>query len=289
TLRGGAAWQRLAEGQARPHARPRGDRRRVGPRPASREALQPAPRGARSRGRLRHARQDLQGHDRRDARMADARVPRSQDRRRRLGRAAAPRAGGRDRVQRHPEEHAVPGRPRVAPRAREALSRGQAGRGRRYHRYRARHPRAGDRVRTLDQWLDYIGQQHPQTIAMGLDRTKAVLKSLAISLSCPVITVGGTNGKGSTCAMLEAILRAAGYRTGLYSSPHLVRYNERVRISSEEADDALLCDSFAAVEAARKDTPLTYFEFGTLAALWIFQKLKIEAAVLEVGLGGRLD
>jgi len=144
-------------------------------------------------------------------------------------------------------------------------------------------------VRTLDKWLDYIGQQHPQTIAMGLDRTKAVLKSLAISLSCPVITVGGTNGKGSTCAMLEAILRAAGYRTGLYSSPHLVRYNERVRISSEEADDALLCDSFAAVEAARKDTPLTYFEFGTLAAFWIFQKLKIEAAVLEVGLGGRLD
>ena len=144
-------------------------------------------------------------------------------------------------------------------------------------------------MRTLQQWLDYISQQHPQAIAMGLDRTKAVLKNLSISLSCPVITVGGTNGKGSTCAMLEAILRAAGYRTGLYSSPHLVRYNERVRVSGSECEDQVLCDGFAAVEAARGDIPLTYFEFGTLAAFWIFQQRKIEAAVLEVGLGGRLD
>jgi dihydrofolate synthase/folylpolyglutamate synthase len=144
-------------------------------------------------------------------------------------------------------------------------------------------------VRTLEQWLDHISLQHPQTIAMGLDRTKAVLEKLSISLACPVITVGGTNGKGSTCAMLESILRAAGYRTGLYSSPHLVRYNERVRVSGSECDDQLLCDGFEAVEAARGDTPLTYFEFGTLAAFWIFRQLKIEAAVLEVGLGGRLD
>jgi dihydrofolate synthase/folylpolyglutamate synthase len=89
--------------------------------------------------------------------------------------------------------------------------------------------------------------------------------------------------------MLESILRAAGYRTGLYSSPHLVRYNERVRIAGAESEDRLLCDGFAAVEAARRDTPLTYFEFGTLAAFWIFQQAKLDAVVLEVGLGGRLD
>jgi dihydrofolate synthase/folylpolyglutamate synthase len=104
-----------------------------------------------------------------------------------------------------------------------------------------------------------------------------------------VITVGGTNGKGSTCAMLESILRAGGYRTGLYSSPHLVRYNERVRIQGKEADDAPLCEGFEAVERARGGIPLTYFEFGTLAAFWIFDGQKTEAAILEVGLGGRLD
>jgi len=144
-------------------------------------------------------------------------------------------------------------------------------------------------MRTLDDWLEYIGQQHPQAIAMGLERVQKVFRNLDVRLVSPAITVGGTNGKGSTCAMLEAILRAAGYRTGLYSSPHLVRYNERVRISGVECEDQVLCDGFAAVEAARKDTPLTYFEFGTLAAFWIFQQQKIEAAVLEVGLGGRLD
>ena len=124
---------------------------------------------------------------------------------------------------------------------------------------------------------------------MGLDRIRSVLDRMKVRLQHPVLTVGGTNGKGSTCAMLESILRAAGYRTGLYSSPHLVRYNERVRIAGAECDDRLLCEGFAAVEAARSDTPLTYFEFGTLAAFWIFQNQKIEAAVLEVGLGGRLD
>ena len=144
-------------------------------------------------------------------------------------------------------------------------------------------------MRTLDEWLEYIGRQHPHTIALGLDRTQRVLSAMGVRLSCPVITVGGTNGKGSTCAMLESILRSAGYRTGLYSSPHLVRYNERVLVAGSECDDQPLCEAFAAVEAARGDTPLTYFEFGTLAALWIFQEMKIEAAVLEVGLGGRLD
>src|SRR3954463_11246369 len=109
------------------------------------------------------------------------------------------------------------------------------------------------------------------------------------ALECPVITVGGTNGKGSVCAMLEAMLRAGGYRTGLYSSPHLERYNERVRTAGVEASDDALCASFQAVEAARGDIALTYFEYGTLGALWLFDREGIEAAVLEVGLGGRLD
>jgi len=144
-------------------------------------------------------------------------------------------------------------------------------------------------VKTLQDWLQFIESQHSQTIALGLERVAQVFGNLGISLGCPVITVGGTNGKGSTCAMLEAILGAAGYRTGLYTSPHLLRYNERVRIAGREADDALLCEAFAAVEGARKGTPLTYFEFGTLAAFWTFAETKIDAAVLEVGLGGRLD
>ena len=116
-----------------------------------------------------------------------------------------------------------------------------------------------------------------------------VLGRLSAALACPVITVGGTNGKGSTCAMLESILRAAGYRTGLYTSPHLVRYNERVRIAGLEVEDSPLCEAFAAVEKVRGQTALTYFEFGTLAALWLFARENLDAAVLEVGLGGRLD
>ncbi len=141
----------------------------------------------------------------------------------------------------------------------------------------------------LADWLAFIERQHPKAIALGLDRVAAVLKNLQIALACPVITVAGTNGKGSTCGMLDSILRAAGYRSGLYTSPHLVRYNERVRLAGVEASDEQLCESFAAVEAARGAVPLTYFEFGTLAALWIFNEKKIEVAVLEVGLGGRLD
>jgi dihydrofolate synthase/folylpolyglutamate synthase len=144
-------------------------------------------------------------------------------------------------------------------------------------------------VRSLEDWLRYIEQQHPQAIALGLDRVLQVLKNMQLRLPCPVLTVGGTNGKGSTCAMLESILRAAGYRTGLYTSPHLVRYNERVRIAGVEVDDQPLSEAFAVVEAARGQTPLTYFEFGTLAALWLFKELRIETAILEVGLGGRLD
>ena len=144
-------------------------------------------------------------------------------------------------------------------------------------------------MKSLASWLEFIEQQHPKTIALGLERVSEVLGRLQAGLSCPVITVAGTNGKGSTCAMLESILGAAGYRTALYTSPHLLRYNERVRIGSLEADDAALCDAFGAVEEARGAVPLTYFEYGTLAALWLFAREKIDAAILEVGLGGRLD
>jgi dihydrofolate synthase/folylpolyglutamate synthase len=143
--------------------------------------------------------------------------------------------------------------------------------------------------RSLSDWLAFIERQHPQSIALGLERVTQVLARMKTALRCPVISVGGTNGKGSTCAMLESILRASGYRTGLYTSPHLVRYNERVRLSGAQAEDALLSDGFEAVESARGSVPSTYFEFGTLAAFWVFAKEKVEAAVLEVGLGGRLD
>ncbi|WP_440985707.1 bifunctional tetrahydrofolate synthase/dihydrofolate synthase [Xanthomonas sontii] len=145
-------------------------------------------------------------------------------------------------------------------------------------------------MNTLPEWLAYIERQHPQDIAMGLERVRAVAARMHLTKPAKhVITVGGTNGKGSTVAFVEAIARAAGWRVGSYTSPHLLRYNERVRIDGDEASDADLVTAFAAVEAARGDTALTYFEYGTLAALWLFQQAKLELAVLEVGLGGRLD
>ena len=143
--------------------------------------------------------------------------------------------------------------------------------------------------RTLVQWLSYLEQLHPQPIAMGLERVSRVAKSLGIDPAFPFITVGGTNGKGSCCAMLEAILLHAGYRVGCYTSPHLLRYNDRVHIGGAEADDEVLCRAFARIEVARGETSLTYFEFGTLAAMLAFVDAGIDVAILEVGLGGRLD
>ncbi|MBS4099555.1 MAG: bifunctional tetrahydrofolate synthase/dihydrofolate synthase [Sulfuricella sp.] len=142
---------------------------------------------------------------------------------------------------------------------------------------------------SLDSWLRHLETLHPKTVELGLERVQAVKAQLGLAPNFPIITVGGTNGKGSTCAMLESILHAAGYRTGLYTSPHLLRYNERVRINGGEADDAELCEAFAAVEARRGGIPLTYFEFATLAALWLFGRAQVDVAILEVGLGGRLD
>jgi dihydrofolate synthase/folylpolyglutamate synthase len=144
--------------------------------------------------------------------------------------------------------------------------------------------------RTLAQWLSHIERQHPQAIAMGLERVQDVAARLSLGRPAKhVITVGGTNGKGSTVAFIEAIARAAGWRVGAYTSPHLLAYNERVRIDGHDADDATLVAAFDAVEAARGEVALTYFEYGTLAALWLFQQREIDLAILEVGLGGRLD
>ena len=141
----------------------------------------------------------------------------------------------------------------------------------------------------LADWLSYLEQLHPKSIALGLERVSQVRDRLALQYDFPVILVAGTNGKGSTCAMLERIYREAGYRVACYTSPHLLRYNERVRVDGVEVGDDALCAAFAAVEAARGETPLTYFEFGTLAAMWYFVRAGVDVAVLEVGLGGRLD
>ncbi|AUL51030.1 bifunctional tetrahydrofolate synthase/dihydrofolate synthase [Bordetella holmesii] len=146
-----------------------------------------------------------------------------------------------------------------------------------------------DATAGLADWLHYLESLHAKTIDLGLERVKAVAERLALHLDAVTFTVGGTNGKGSTCAMLEAILLAAGYRVGLYTSPHLIDFNERARVNGEIASDAALIEQFVAVEAARGDTSLTYFEFTTLAILRLFSQAKLDAVVLEVGLGGRLD
>ncbi|MFJ4398049.1 bifunctional tetrahydrofolate synthase/dihydrofolate synthase [Pseudomonas sp. NPDC089396] len=144
--------------------------------------------------------------------------------------------------------------------------------------------------RSLGEWLAYLEQLHPSAIDMGLERSQKVLARLQLGKLAPrVVTVTGTNGKGSTCAFVASMLRAQGLKVGVYSSPHLLRYNERVLIDGQEASDERLCEAFAAVEAARGEISLTYFEMGTLAAFWLFQQSRLDAVVLEVGLGGRLD
>jgi len=146
-----------------------------------------------------------------------------------------------------------------------------------------------DAATPLPQWLQYLESIHAKAIDLGLDRVKQVAERLSLRLDGVKFVVGGTNGKGSTCAMLEAILLAAGYRVGLYTSPHLIDFNERARVNGEIASDAALAEQFAAVEAARGSVTLTYFEFTTLAILRLFSQSNLDAVVLEVGLGGRLD
>ncbi len=145
-------------------------------------------------------------------------------------------------------------------------------------------------TRTLDEWLAYQERVNVRSIELGLDRVRAVWERMgAPAPARRVITVGGTNGKGSTVALLESMLSAAGQRVGCYTSPHLLHYRERVRIGGADASDEALVASFERIEAARGEIPLTYFEFGTLAALDLFARAALDVAVLEVGLGGRLD
>ena len=144
--------------------------------------------------------------------------------------------------------------------------------------------------RTLAEWLAYQEQVHPHSIELGLERVRGVWQRMgAPAPARKVITVGGTNGKGSTVALLEAMAQGAGLRVGAFTSPHLLAYNERIRMAGVDADDAALVASFERIEAARGDTPLTYFEYGTLAALDLFARAQLDLAILEVGLGGRLD
>lgn len=150
-------------------------------------------------------------------------------------------------------------------------------------------------MKLLSDWLAHLESLHPKGqggIELGLDRVSRVKDVLRQTQRCPLIIVGGTNGKGSTCAYLEAIYAFAGYRVGCYTSPHLLEYNERVRVERAPIDDEALCQAFARVEAARQsagNVALTYFEFGTLAAWEVFAARQVEVVILEVGLGGRLD
>lgn len=142
---------------------------------------------------------------------------------------------------------------------------------------------------TLPEWLSYLESLHPSSIDMGLERVSRVRDAMGLRPSCPVVLVAGTNGKGSVCAMLSTMLNRAGFKVGTYTSPHLLRYNERVAIDMQPVSDDLIVQGFEAVEAARGDISLTYFEFGTLGAVKTFLDEEVDVMVLEVGLGGRLD
>ena len=143
--------------------------------------------------------------------------------------------------------------------------------------------------KSLSDWLAYCETLHPTVIDMGLARVRAVADRMGLAFSCPVITVAGTNGKGSTCAMLASILGQAGYRTGVFTSPHLVDFEERCRIRGDMVQAADLVPAFVAVEQARGEISLTYFEFTTLAILQKLASANLDVVILEVGLGGRLD
>ena len=148
------------------------------------------------------------------------------------------------------------------------------------------------KIHTLEGWLRHCEQLHPRNIDMGLERVREVARRMALRFDCPVITVAGTNGKGSTCAMLEAVALQAGYRTGVYTSPHLVHFEERCRVGGEIVKATELLPQFEAVEQARvqgTEVALTYFEFTTLAILRLMSQARLDVAILEVGLGGRLD
>jgi dihydrofolate synthase/folylpolyglutamate synthase len=146
------------------------------------------------------------------------------------------------------------------------------------------------RFDSLADWLDWQAGLSAKSIDLGLDRVRAVWDRLDVELGdVPILTVAGTNGKGSSVAFAEAILQAGGYRTGCYTSPHLIHYNERIRVDGSAVEDDTLCAAFDAVDRARGEVPLTYFEFGTLAAFWIFGEAPLDVLVLEIGLGGRLD
>lgn len=142
---------------------------------------------------------------------------------------------------------------------------------------------------TLAGWLAGIERLHPKNIEMGLERVRIVKESLDIRFDCPVVTVGGTNGKGSTCTMMQSIWQKAGYRVGLYMSPHIHHFGERLRIDGNTVSEETFVHYFKMVEKARSDTPLTFFEFTTLTILQILADAKLDVVILEVGLGGRLD
>lgn len=143
---------------------------------------------------------------------------------------------------------------------------------------------------SLDEWLAYLESLHASEMELGLDRVMVVYRRLLPQgLPGKVVIIGGTNGKGSTLAALEALLRSAGHSTGAYTSPHIRRFNERIRLAGDDVTDAAICNAMAAVEQARRNIPLTYFEFTTLAAFWLFREAGVEYPLLEVGLGGRLD
>lgn len=146
------------------------------------------------------------------------------------------------------------------------------------------------RRRSLGEWLEWQSTLHPSAIDLGLERCRRVRDEMALGTAdVPRIVVAGTNGKGSCVAFIESMLTAAGLRTGAYTSPHLSRYNERVRIGAQAVTDAVLVEAFERVDAARRDVSLTFFEFGTLAAADIIERAQVDVAVMEVGLGGRLD